>query len=87
MNAAMDKNDDAVFLHLRIACKSCGAFIGCLHLRIRRVEDILGPARKPLEVYASHVGFLDIWKVTSMFRFLFVVIAWLLLVTCRVALS
>jgi len=39
----------------------------------------------PLEVYASHAGFLDIWRVKSMDRFAFVVVVWIVLVLGRVA--
>mmetsp|Transcript_43879 Transcript_43879/g.113331 ORF Transcript_43879/g.113331 Transcript_43879/m.113331 type:complete len:985 (+) Transcript_43879:49-3003(+) len=71
------------YVNLRLACLAFGGLIGCLHLRHRGIEEILGPAKKPLEVYASHAGFLDDWKVKSMQRFMTAIFAWIAMLVFR----
>jgi hypothetical protein len=71
---------NAMSVHLCTGCYAVGVLLGLAALRIKKIQDVLGPHAKPLEMIARHNEFLDLWLHKSAQCFVMVATIWL--VTC-----
>mmetsp|Transcript_110278 Transcript_110278/g.355664 ORF Transcript_110278/g.355664 Transcript_110278/m.355664 type:complete len:1016 (-) Transcript_110278:21-3068(-) len=55
----------SLYNYLSTACFSLGALLGIVFLRSQRIQDLLGPRRMPLEMYATAFGFYHNWHIVS----------------------
>lgn len=67
-----------LYWHLTAGCVSVGGFLALIFLRWQHIQDLLGPRKRPLELYASAFGFLDSWHLVSSRRFSVVLSLWIL---------
>jgi len=84
MQQGLTVNQGAVYNHVSSALISTGVVCGIGALRLGRIQDLLGPNRNPLELYARQCGFLSSWNYLFCKRLLAIAAIWIILVAGKV---
>mmetsp|Transcript_20272 Transcript_20272/g.58790 ORF Transcript_20272/g.58790 Transcript_20272/m.58790 type:complete len:917 (+) Transcript_20272:33-2783(+) len=56
---------DELYFCLTTACIGFGGFGGMVFLKLRHINNLLGPYKRPLELYAANFAFLSGWRIIS----------------------
>jgi len=78
------RDTDSLYIHLTTVCYALGGLIGAILLRMRRIQDLLGPHDRHLELYARNFDFFEEWQEVSIQRFCVVLALWICSVISRV---
>eukprot|EP00929_Paragymnodinium_shiwhaense_P054583 TRINITY_DN27363_c0_g1_i1.p1 TRINITY_DN27363_c0_g1~~TRINITY_DN27363_c0_g1_i1.p1 ORF type:complete len:968 (+),score=181.99 TRINITY_DN27363_c0_g1_i1:110-3013(+) len=73
--------------HVSLVAYALAGLLGLLSLRRRRIDMLLGPADRPLQLYADTHEFLELWQAYSMRRGSAVIALWFFTVLPKVLTS